>query len=53
MNKNKKYISLFLALMLSISSFSILVANADDTVAINEVNFPDATLPSGCGGLLR
>lgn len=43
MKKNKKYISLFLALVLSITSFSILVANADDTVAINEVNFPDAT----------
>lgn len=40
---SKKLLSIFLALMLAAGSLTGIVAYADDLVAINETNFPDAT----------
>ena len=46
MKKSKKSLSLLLALVFSIGCFSVIVANAEDTVLINAANFPDATFRS-------
>lgn len=43
MKKSKKLLSLLVAVVLLMSCFSAFVANADDSVAINSINFPDAT----------
>lgn len=43
MKSNKKYLSLLLAVVSIICCFSVVVANADDTVLLNAANFPDAT----------
>lgn len=40
--KFKKYLSVLLATVLATGCLSAVVAFADDSVALNEMNFPDA-----------
>ena len=40
--KLKKYLSVLLATVLATGCLSAVVAFADDSVALNEINFPDA-----------
>ena len=42
--KFKKYLSVLLATVLATGCLSAVVAFADDSVALNEINFPDANI---------